>query len=111
VVGSIYNAVLIKKSQWNGGSRLGDPLAIGIWEEWSILSASTLLIEYTSNAVYLEDGEMANIRLHKVKVRKKKIKMTLSEPIYSGTSDEFGQIEKVVTITLCWKKYEQPKRH
>jgi glucosamine--fructose-6-phosphate aminotransferase (isomerizing) len=53
-------------------ARLGSPLAIGIGEG-EYLSLQTLpFIEYTSNAVYLEDGEMANIRLHKR--CKKKIK-------------------------------------
>jgi glucosamine 6-phosphate synthetase-like amidotransferase/phosphosugar isomerase protein len=38
------------------------------------LSLLMLFIEYTSNAVYLEDGEMAVIRLHKsMSVRKLKM--------------------------------------
>jgi glucosamine--fructose-6-phosphate aminotransferase (isomerizing) len=35
--------------------------------------AASPFIEYTSNAVYLEDGEMAVIRLHKsISVKKKR---------------------------------------
>jgi glucosamine--fructose-6-phosphate aminotransferase (isomerizing) len=47
-------------------ARLGSPLAIGIGEgEYFIASDASPFIEYTSNAVYLEDGEMAVIRLIK----------------------------------------------
>jgi glucosamine--fructose-6-phosphate aminotransferase (isomerizing) len=45
------------------------------WEgEYFIASDASPFIEYTSNAVYLEDGEMAVIRLHKsMSVRKLKM--------------------------------------
>ncbi len=53
-------------------ARLGSPLAIGIGEdEYFIASDASPFIEYTSNAIYLEDQEMAIIRLNKnLKVRK-----------------------------------------
>jgi len=53
-------------------ARLGSPLAIGIGEdEFFIASDATPFIEYTNNAIYLEDEEMAVIRRGKeVKVRK-----------------------------------------
>lgn len=52
-------------------ARLGSPLAIGIGkDEFFIGSDASPFIEFTSNAVYLEDGEMAIIRLgREVKVR------------------------------------------
>jgi glucosamine--fructose-6-phosphate aminotransferase (isomerizing) len=53
-------------------ARLGSPLAIGVGEgEFFIASDASPFIEYTNNAIYLEDGEMAVIRLKKqVKIRK-----------------------------------------
>ncbi|MDO6760498.1 glutamine--fructose-6-phosphate transaminase (isomerizing) [Tamlana sp. 2_MG-2023] len=55
-------------------ARLGSPLAIGIGEnedEFFIASDASPFIEYTKNAVYLEDEEMAIIRFHKgIKIRK-----------------------------------------
>lgn len=52
-------------------ARLGSPLAIGIGEdEFFVGSDASPFIEYTSNAIYLEDEEMAIIRLGRdVKVR------------------------------------------
>jgi glucosamine--fructose-6-phosphate aminotransferase (isomerizing) len=59
-------AVFDKKNPMKLLRRLGSPLAIGIGEgEYFIASDASPFIEYTSNAVYLEDGEMAVIRLHK----------------------------------------------
>lgn len=47
-------------------ARLGSPLAIGVGkDEYFIASDASPFIEYTSNAIYLEDGEMAVIRTHK----------------------------------------------
>ena len=53
-------------------ARLGSPLAIGIGEdEFFIASDASPFIEYTKNAIYLEDEEMAIIRLGKeIKLRK-----------------------------------------
>ncbi len=53
-------------------ARLGSPLAIGIGEnEFFIASDATPFIEYTSNAIYLEDEEMAIVSLHKpLKIRR-----------------------------------------
>ena len=56
-------------------AKLGSPIAIGIGDENSeffIASDATPFIEYTKNAIYLEDGEMAivkigrEIRIHKI---------------------------------------------
>ena len=73
VIGAYAIAVFdIKTPNEIVAARLGSPLAIGIGEgEYFIASDASPFIEYTSNAIYLEDGEMANIRLHKpMKVRK-----------------------------------------
>ncbi|NER14491.1 glutamine--fructose-6-phosphate transaminase (isomerizing) [Leptobacterium flavescens] len=53
-------------------ARLGSPLAIGVGEdEFFIASDASPFIEYTNNAIYLEDEEMAVVRRgKKVKVRK-----------------------------------------
>ena len=53
-------------------ARLGSPLAIGIGEdEFFIASDASPFIEFTNNAVYLDDGEMAIVRLGKeIKLRK-----------------------------------------
>lgn len=53
-------------------ARLGSPLAIGVGDgEFFIASDATPFIEYTSNAIYLEDEEMAIVRLHKpLEIRK-----------------------------------------
>ena len=53
-------------------ARLGSPLAIGVGEEeFFIASDASPFIEYTNNAIYLEDGEMAIVRRKKgIKVRK-----------------------------------------
>ena len=53
-------------------ARLGSPLVIGIGEnEFYIASDASPFIEYTQNALYLEDGEMATIEFNKeLQVRK-----------------------------------------
>lgn len=53
-------------------AKLGSPLAIGIGEdEFFVASDASPFIEFTNNAIYLEDEEMAVIRLGRdVKVRK-----------------------------------------
>jgi glucosamine--fructose-6-phosphate aminotransferase (isomerizing) len=57
-------------------ARLGSPLAIGIGEnEYFIASDASPFIEYTSNAIYLEDEEMAIVRMDKP-LRIRKIKET-----------------------------------
>ena len=53
-------------------ARLGSPLAIGVGDdEFFIASDATPFLEYTNNAIYLEDEEMAVVRRGKdVKIRK-----------------------------------------
>jgi len=53
-------------------AKLGSPLAIGVGkDEFFIASDATPFLEYTKKAIYLEDEEMAIIRLKKgIKIRK-----------------------------------------
>jgi glucosamine--fructose-6-phosphate aminotransferase (isomerizing) len=66
-----------------------------------IASDASPFIEYTSNAVYLEDGEMAVIRLHKsMSVRKIKDDSVVT-PDIQELKMNLEQIEKEGTITSC----------
>jgi glucosamine--fructose-6-phosphate aminotransferase (isomerizing) len=111
VVGAYAIAVFDKKNPDEiVVARLGSPLAIGIGEgEYFIASDASPFIEYTSNAVYLEDGEMANIRLHKpMKVRKIKDD-TLVDPYIQELQMNLEQIEKGGYDHFMLKEiYEQP---
>ena len=91
-------------------ARLGSPLAIGIGEgEYFVASDASPFIEYTSNAVYLEDGEMAIIRLHK-KIKVRKIKDdSLVDPYIQELQMNLEQIEKGGYDHFMLKEiYEQP---
>lgn len=91
-------------------ARLGSPLAIGIGEdEYFVASDASPFIEYTSNAIYLEDEEMAIIRRHKpLKVRKIKDD-TLVDPYVQELQMNLEQIEKGGYDHFMLKEiYEQP---
>ena len=91
-------------------ARLGSPLAIGVGEnEYFIASDASPFIEYTSNAIYLEDEEMAIVRLHKpLKVRKIKDD-TLVDPYIQELQMNLEQIEKGGYDHFMMKEiYEQP---
>ena len=91
-------------------ARLGSPLAIGIGkDEFFIASDASPFIEYTSNAIYLEDEEMAIVRLHKpLKVRKIKDD-TLVDPYVQQLQMNLEQIEKGGYEHFMLKEiYEQP---
>jgi glucosamine--fructose-6-phosphate aminotransferase (isomerizing) len=111
VVGAYAIAVFDKKNPNEiVVARLGSPLAIGIGEgEYFIASDASPFIEYTSNAVYLEDGEMANIRLHKpMKVRKIKDDSSV-DPYIQELQMNLEQIEKGGYDHFMLKEiYEQP---
>lgn len=111
VVGAYAIAVFDKKNPEEFvAARLGSPLAIGVGEgEYFIASDASPFIEYTSNAVYLEDGEMANIRLHKpMKVRKIKDD-SLVDPYIQELQMNLEQIEKGGYEHFMLKEiYEQP---
>ena len=76
-------------------ARLGSPLAIGVGEdEFFVASDASPFIEFTNNAIYLEDGEMAVVRRHKeVKVRKIKDD-SLVDPYVQELQLNLEQIEK-----------------
>ena len=91
-------------------ARLGSPLAIGVGQdEFFIASDASPFIEYTSNAIYLEDEEMAIVRLHKpLKIRKIK-EDTLVDPYIQELQMNLEQIEKGGYDHFMLKEiYEQP---
>ncbi len=91
-------------------ARLGSPLAIGVGEnEFFIASDASPFIEYTSNAIYLEDEEMAVVRLHKpLKIRKIKDD-SLVDPYIQELQMNLEQIEKGGYEHFMLKEiYEQP---
>ena len=91
-------------------ARLGSPLAIGIGEnEYFIASDASPFIEYTSNAIYLEDEEMAVIRMNKpLKIRKIKDD-SLVDPYVQELQMNLEQIEKGGYEHFMLKEiYEQP---
>jgi glucosamine--fructose-6-phosphate aminotransferase (isomerizing) len=91
-------------------ARLGSPLAIGVGkDEFFIASDASPFIEYTSNAIYLEDEEMAIVRLHKpLKIRKIKDD-TLVDPYIQELQMNLEQIEKGGYDHFMLKEiYEQP---
>ncbi len=91
-------------------ARLGSPLAIGIGEnEFFIASDATPFIEYTSNAIYLEDEEMAIVSLNKpLKIRRIKDD-ALVDPYVQELQMNLEQIEKGGYDHFMLKEiYEQP---
>lgn len=91
-------------------ARLGSPLAIGVSEgEYFVASDASPFIEYTSNAIYLEDEEMAIIRKHKpLKIRKIKDD-SLVDPYIQELQMNLEQIEKGGYDHFMLKEiYEQP---
>jgi len=91
-------------------ARLGSPLAIGVGDdEYYIASDASPFIEYTKNAIYLEDGEMAVVRLgKKIKVRKIKDD-SLVDPYVQKLQLNLDQIEKAGYEHFMLKEiYEQP---
>jgi len=91
-------------------ARLGSPLAIGIGEgEFFIASDASPFIEYTKNAIYLEDEEMAIIRRDKeVKIRKI-TDDALVDPYVQRLQINLEQIEKGGYEHFMLKEiYEQP---
>lgn len=111
VVGAYAIAVFDKKKPDEiVVARLGSPLAIGIGEdEFFIASDASPFIEYTSNAIYLEDEEMAIVRKDKsIKVRKIKDD-SLVDPYVQELQMNLEQIEKGGYEHFMLKEiYEQP---
>ncbi|MGV9004750.1 glutamine--fructose-6-phosphate transaminase (isomerizing) [Flavobacterium sp.] len=91
-------------------ARLGSPLAIGVGkDEFFIASDASPFIEYTTNAIYLEDEEMAVIRMNKP-LRIRKIKDdSLVDPYIQELQMNLEQIEKGGYEHFMLKEiYEQP---
>ena len=111
VVGAYAIAVFdIKKPNEIVVARLGSPLAIGVGEnEFFIASDASPFIEYTNNAVYLEDEEMAVVRLHKpLNVRNIKDDRMVS-PYVQELKINLEQIEKGGYDHFMLKEiFEQP---
>jgi len=111
VVGAYAIAVFDKQNPDEMvAARLGSPLAIGVGEgEFFISSDASPFIEYTSNAVYLDDEEMAIISLKK-DLRIRKIKDdSLVDPYIQELQMNLEQIEKGGFDHFMLKEiYEQP---
>ncbi|MDH3698380.1 MAG: glutamine--fructose-6-phosphate transaminase (isomerizing) [Flavobacteriaceae bacterium] len=91
-------------------AKLGSPLAIGVGEnEFFIASDASPFIEFTNNAVYLEDEEMAVIRLGKeIKLRKIKDD-SIAYPLVQELQLNLEEIEKGGYDHFMLKEiYEQP---
>ncbi|MDD7884696.1 glutamine--fructose-6-phosphate transaminase (isomerizing) [Flavivirga sp. 57AJ16] len=92
-------------------ARLGSPLAIGVGkDDFFIASDASPFLEYTKDAIYLEDEEMAIIRLHKgIKIRKIKDD-SLVDPYVQKLQINLEQIEKGGFDHFMLKEiHEQPK--
>jgi glucosamine--fructose-6-phosphate aminotransferase (isomerizing) len=92
-------------------AKLGSPLAIGIGDnEFFIASDASPFIEFTNNAVYLEDEEMAIIRLGKeIKLRKIKDD-SVAYPRILELQMNLEEIEKGGYDHFMLKEiYEQPR--
>ncbi len=94
-------------------ARLGSPIAIGVGEnnaEFFVASDASPFIEYTKEAIYLEDEEMAIIKLDKgIKVRKIKDDSLVDAKIQE-LQISLDQIEKGGYDHFMLKEiYEQPK--
>ena len=94
-------------------ARLGSPIAIGVGknnEEFFVASDASPFIEYTKDAIYLEDGELAIIKKNKdIKVRKiendKEIDAIIQELQLSLEQIEKGGYDHFMLKEI----YEQPK--
>jgi len=112
VIGAYAIAVFdVEKPNEIIAAKLGSPLAIGIGEgEYFIASDATPFIEYTKNALYLEDGEMAIIREGRdIRVRKVSDDIKIENPSISTLTISLDQIEKSGYDHFMLKEiHEQP---
>lgn len=112
VIGA-YAIAVLDKSNPNEivVGRLGSPLAIGIGEnEFFIASDASPFLQFTKDAVYLDDGEMATISLGKeVDIRKIKDNLQVV-PSIQELQFNLEEIEKGGYEHFMLKEiYEQPK--
>ncbi|MEC8723578.1 MAG: glutamine--fructose-6-phosphate transaminase (isomerizing) [Bacteroidota bacterium] len=112
VVGAYAIAIIdLKKPNEIIVARLGSPLAIGIGkDEYFIASDASPFIQYTNNAVYLEDEEMAVIRLHKEPEFRNIKNGDLFDPYVQELQLNIEEIEKGGFNHFMLKEiFEQPK--
>jgi len=94
-------------------ARLGSPIAIGIGKENSeffIASDATPFVEYTKDAIYLEDGEMAIAKIGRdILIRKIQDDAIVNDPKIQQLQLSLEQIEKGGYEHFMLKEiYEQP---
>lgn len=96
VVGAFAIAVMDNKNMDEiVVGRLGSPLAIGIGDdEFFIASDASPFIEFTKDAIYLEDGEMATITRGKEVEVRKIVDNEVVEPAIHELQLDLEQIEK-----------------
>jgi len=112
VVGAYAIAVFdVQKPDEIVAAKLGSPLAIGIGEnEYFIASDASPFIEHTNKTVYLEDGEMAIIRLHKPLKIRSIMSDNLIDPYIQELQMSIETIEKGGYDHFMLKEiYEQPQ--
>ena len=111
VVGAYAIAVFdVQKPDEIVVAKLGSPLAIGIGEdEFFIASDASPFIEFTNKTVYLEDQEMAIVRLGK-EIKLRKIKNdAIAYPMVQELQFNLEEIEKGMYDHFMLKEiYEQP---
>ena len=92
-------------------AKLGSPLAIGIGDqEYFLASDASPFIEYTSNAVYLEDGEIAILRRGKEIKMRKIVDDSITYPNIFELKLSLEEIEKGGYDYFMLKEiYEQPR--
>ncbi|WP_185849562.1 glutamine--fructose-6-phosphate transaminase (isomerizing) [Blattabacterium cuenoti] len=112
VIGA-YSIAIVEKSHPERIviAKLGSPLALGINErEFFIASDPIPFIDYTKNALYLKDGEMAILRKDKELDLRKIIDNHKLNPIIKELQINLQQIEKGEYKYFMLKEiYEQPK--
>ncbi|WP_445748108.1 glutamine--fructose-6-phosphate transaminase (isomerizing) [Polaribacter sp.] len=94
-------------------ARLGSPIAIGVGEdnsEFFVASDASPFLEYTKNAIYLEDEEMAIIRLGRPAKVHKIFDDSRVDPMIQELQLSLEQIEKGGYDHFMLKEiHEQPK--
>ncbi|WP_185852549.1 glutamine--fructose-6-phosphate transaminase (isomerizing) [Blattabacterium cuenoti] len=112
VIGA-YSIAIVEKSNPERIiiAKLGSPLALGINErEFFIASDPIPFIDYTKNALYLKDGEMAILRKDKELDLRKIIDNHKLNPIIKELQINLQEIEKGEYKYFMLKEiYEQPK--
>ena len=87
----------------------GSPLVIGVGkEEYYIASDPSPFLKYTKKAIYLDDGEIAEISRNKLSILT--IDQKIKSPVIKQLTMELEEIEKGGYETFMLKEiYEQPK--